>query len=70
MNAYSYIIKTYSEGVKVLIIDDLNSQQFSLKILLKADESFMNCSSDCLQLQITDPSEIVIATTQNERVGE
>jgi hypothetical protein len=44
----------------------LKSQKFSLKLLIEAKEDVWNYT-DSLQLQIT-PSEVVIATTQNERV--
>jgi hypothetical protein len=46
----------------------LKSQKFSLKLLLEAKEDRWNLS-DSLLLQIT-PSEVVIATTQNEKVGD
>ena len=46
----------------------MKSQKFSLKLLLEAKEDSYNFS-DSLQLQIT-PSDIVIATTQNEKVGD
>jgi hypothetical protein len=45
----------------------LKYQKFSLKPLLEAEEDNWN-NTDSLQLQIT-PSDIVIATTQNVRVG-
>ena len=67
ITANSYIVKTIDKGVLVLTIDDLKSQKFSLKLLLEAKEDRWNFS-DSLQLQIT-PSEVVIATTQNERIG-
>ena len=51
----------------MLTIDDLKSQQFSLKLMLEAKVDSWNLT-DSLQLQFT-PSDIVIATTQNERVG-
>ena len=59
-----YIVKTKKQGVKVLTIDDLNTKQFSLKLLLEAKEESWNLT-DSLQLQITS-SDIVIATTQNK----
>jgi hypothetical protein len=64
----NYIIKTENQGVKVLTIDDLRLKQFSLKFLLEAKEDYEWNLSDSLQLQI-NPSNIVIATTENERVG-
>ena len=67
ITANSYIIKTENQGVKVLTIDDLKSQQFSLKLLIEAKEDYWNYT-DSLQLQIT-PSDIVIATTQNKDFG-
>jgi hypothetical protein len=69
LNTKTYIIKTSKEGVKVLTIDDLNSQQFSLKLLLKVDTEDWSTYNDSLQLQIT-PSDIMIATTQNEKLRE
>jgi Neuraminidase (sialidase) len=46
--ANSFIIKTERQGVKVLIIDDLKLQQFSLKILLEANEDFVLNYTDSL----------------------
>jgi hypothetical protein len=66
LTANRYIIKTYT-GVKILSIDELKSKQFSLKLLLEADD-FSPKYSDSLQLQITS-TDIVIATTQNEPIG-
>jgi hypothetical protein len=45
----------------------LKSKDFSLKLLLEAKDDYPKHLSDSLQLQIT-PSDIVIATTQNEKV--
>ena len=42
ITANSYIIKTENQGVKVLTIDDLKSQQFSLKLLIEAKEDYWN----------------------------
>ena len=67
MNADSYIIKTKREGVMVLTIDDLKSQQFSLELLLEARD--YGNFPDSLQFQVTS-SHIVIATTQNEKIRE
>ena len=61
----SFIFKTGEEGVKVLIIDDLENKRFSIKPLLEATDPWN--STESLQLQIST-SGIVIATTQNERV--
>ena len=62
----SYIIKTEKQGIQLLTIDDLKSKQFSLTLLLEAKEWYDLNSSDSLQFQINS-SDIVIATTQNER---
>jgi hypothetical protein len=62
----NYLIKTKDEGVKVVTINDLKSNQFSLKHLLDAKELVWNYN-DSLQLQITD-SHITVATTQNENI--
>jgi hypothetical protein len=51
----------------VLTIDNLKLFQFYIKVLFEAKEINYNYT-DSLQLQIT-PSDIVIATTQNEKVG-
>lgn len=61
----SFLIKTGEGGVKVLTIDDLKSKKFSLKLLLEAKDPWN--STESLHLQITS-SEIVVATTQNERL--
>jgi hypothetical protein len=47
----------------------LKSQKFSLKLLLEAKEDYNLNLTDSLQLQIT-PSEVVIATAQNEYIGD
>ena len=66
MTTNSYIIKTKIHGVKVLTIDELESKQFSLKLLLEAyEENWVY--TDSLQVQISS-SDIFVATTQNERV--
>ena len=59
------MIKTGEGGVKVLTIVDLETKKFSIKPLLEAKDPWN--STESLQLQIS-PSDIVIATTQNEKV--
>ena len=63
MTTNSYIIKTMKD-VKLLNIDDLKTTQFSLKVLLKAND-VSSSFTDSLQLQIT-ASDIVIATGTKE----
>ena len=67
LTSNNYIIKTSKEGIKLLTIDDLKSQKFSLRPLLKANEVYYN-STGSLQLEITPPY-FVIATTQNVEVN-
>ena len=62
------MIKTWKEGVKVLSIGYLKSKKFSLKDLLKAKEDRDINQTESLQIKI-NPFDIVIATTQNERVA-
>lgn len=50
--------------VKLLSIDDLTSQQYSLKVLVKANDVSWSFT-DSLQVQVT-PFNIVIATGTNE----
>ena len=66
MTANTFIIKTKLDGVKVLDIDDLKSQHFSLKVILEAKENNWNYT-ESLQLQI-NAFDIVIAATQNDEV--
>ena len=63
MTTNSYIIKTMKE-VKLLSIDDLTSQHYSLKVLVKANDVSWSFT-DSLQVQVT-PFNIVIATGTNE----
>ena len=64
----NYLIKTYSEGVKVVIINDLMPLKFSVQHLLDAKEDW-GVLTDSLQLQITN-SHITIASTQNEEIDD
>jgi hypothetical protein len=38
LTSNSYIIKTFKDGVKVLAINDLKGQNYSLKLLLEVDK--------------------------------
>ena len=66
MTSNNFIIRTYKEGVKLLIINDLTSSKFSLQCLLDTEGIG---STDSLQVQITD-SHIIIAATSNEDVDD
>ena len=58
-----FIIKTILKGVFALTIENLESQKYSLKLLIEEkDDDLYYSYTDTLQLQIT-PTDIVIATT-------
>lgn len=62
-----YIIKSETEGIKLLTLnDDLNKEKFTLQNLPDAKVEWSNFT-DSLQLQITK-DHIVIAATHNERI--
>jgi alpha-mannosidase len=65
MNTDNYILRTTNNGLKLLIINNLELKKFTLTDLLevKDEENY----AESLQVLIT-PSEIVIAAAQNEWV--
>ena len=66
MTSNKYIIKTYSKGVKVLTINDLKSNLYSLQHLCDNEDGYTY--SEGLGLSTSD-SHIIIAATQNELVN-
>ena len=69
LTANCYLIKTYRDGVKILTIENLEAQKFSLKLFLEVDKEDFSTQTDSIQLQVAQ-SDIVIATTINQRVGD
>ena len=58
-----YILNTGNKGLKLLTINDLEQNQSTIQDLLEVEDG--DYYSDSLQVFIT-PSQIVIATVQNE----
>jgi hypothetical protein len=67
MTSNKYIIKTWREGVKVLTINELKSNKYSIHTLLDNKDGWNR--TDSLGLLASD-SHIIIAATQNEKVNE
>ena len=67
MTSNKFIIKTHANGVKVLTINELKSNKYSLKRLL--DNKDGSNKTDSLGLLASD-SHIIIAATQNEWVND
>jgi hypothetical protein len=57
-----FILKTENSGLKLLTVNDLPSNQFTIEDLLEAKDE--GNYTDSLQVQIT-PSQIVIAAVHN-----
>ena len=64
MSTDYFILKTDNNGLKLLTVNDLPSNQFTIEDLLEAKDE--GNYTDSLQVQIT-PSQIVIAATQNRK---
>jgi len=62
MSTDYFILKTDNNGLKLLIVNDLASNQFTIEDLLEAKDE--GNYTDSLQVQIT-PSQIVIAAVHN-----
>jgi dynactin complex subunit len=64
MSSNKFIVKTHANGVKVLTINELKSNKYSLQTLL--DNKDGSNMTDSLGLLASD-SQIIIAATQNEK---
>ena len=62
MSTDYFILKTDNNGLKLLTVNDLPSNQFTIEDLLEARDE--GNYTDSLQVQIT-PSQIVIAAVHN-----
>ena len=62
MSTDYFILKTDNNGLKLLTVNDLPSNQFTIEDLLEAKDE--GNYTDSLQVQIT-PSQIVIAAVHN-----
>ena len=65
----TFILKTQEDGLKLLTITDFTKHQFSLTQGQLQTKEVRENPSDSLQVLVTADSHIVVATTQNEKVG-
>ena len=63
-----YILKTANHGLRLLAMNDLQQNEFTIQDLLEVKDRGNNFT-DSLQVFIT-PSQIFIAAAQNEWLGE
>jgi hypothetical protein len=68
MNTDYYILRTNSERLKILTINNSESKNITIQDLLKVKNNESTFFNDSLQVLIT-PTQIVIATAQKYHIG-
>jgi hypothetical protein len=67
LSTNNYILKNQNDKIILLTINDLELKSFTLQRLLEDKDEVHANLSDSLQVLI-NPSQIVIATTKNEKI--